>query len=117
MPFLPRAHFIGTSLAMKSRMAQEHTHDPKDGPLDGSTSGTIGGGGPETGGPTERPKAPDMPPAHPENAATGRSPPSPAPPAVDAPELTPGPHPVSYRSASRRARRPPVAESLTAGAH
>ncbi len=42
------------------------------GPLDGSTSGTIGGGGPETGGPTDRPKPPEMPPTHPEDAASGR---------------------------------------------
>ena len=44
----------------------------QDGPLDGSVSGTIGGGGPETGGPTDRPEAPDMPTPHPEDAASGR---------------------------------------------
>jgi len=44
----------------------------KDGPLDGSTSGTIGGGGPETGGPTERPQPPDIPPVNPDDAASGR---------------------------------------------
>jgi hypothetical protein len=44
----------------------------QDGPLDGSVSGTIGGGGPETGGPTDRPKPPDTPPVHPEDAASGR---------------------------------------------
>src|SRR5437763_13964009 len=97
MPFLPRAHFIGTSLAMKSRMAQEHTHDPKDGPLDGSTSGTIGGGGPETGGPTERPKAPDMPPAHPEDAASGRRAPDAIGATVERGGLKPGPSDVSTR--------------------
>ena len=44
----------------------------QDGPLDGSVSGTIGGGGPETGGPTERPEAREMPAPHPEDAASGR---------------------------------------------
>ncbi|HZP47668.1 MAG TPA: hypothetical protein VFB07_03990 [Vicinamibacterales bacterium] len=44
----------------------------QDGPLDGSVSGTIGGGGAETGGSTDRPEAPAMPPAHPEDAASGR---------------------------------------------
>jgi len=82
---------------MKSRMAQDHTHDPKDGPLDGSTSGTIGGGGPETGGPTERPKAPDMPPAHPEDAASGRRAPDAIGATVDRDELKPGPSDVSRR--------------------
>ena len=52
----------------------------QDGPLDGSTSGTIGGGGRETGGPTDRAKAPDMPRAKPEDAASGRL----APDAIDA---------------------------------
>jgi hypothetical protein len=52
----------------------------KDGPLDGSTSGTIGGGGRETGGPTDRPDAPDMPRVKPEDAASGRL----APDAIDA---------------------------------
>jgi hypothetical protein len=53
------------------------TDQDKHGPLDGSTSGTIGGGGPETGGPTPRPKAPDMPAVHPEDAASGRKAPDP----------------------------------------
>ena len=42
------------------------------GPLDGSTSGNIGGGGPEAGGPTDRLQPPEMPPVRPENAASGR---------------------------------------------
>src|SRR5262249_16881536 len=48
-------------------------NDPrlKDGPLDGSTSGTIGGGGPETGGPGERATVPDVPRSKPEDAASG----------------------------------------------
>ncbi len=48
------------------------THQRKDGPLDGSTSGTIGGGGRETGGPTERPQPPDIPRVKPDDAASGR---------------------------------------------
>jgi hypothetical protein len=51
--------------------------DPKEGPLDGSTSGTIGGGGAETGGPTARPKGPAIPPANPDDAASGRMAPDP----------------------------------------
>jgi hypothetical protein len=51
----------------------------QDGPLDGSTSGTIGGGGRETGGPTDRPEAPDMPRVNPDDAASGRL----APDAID----------------------------------
>lgn len=69
-----------------TRMADEQ----KRGPLDGSTSGTIGGGGAESGGPTERSEAPEMPKAKPENAASGRR----APDVVDAihpeDELRPG---------------------------
>src|SRR5581483_4992344 len=50
---------------------------PQEGPLDGSTSGTIGGGGRATGGPTPRPKAPDMPPVDLDDAASGRVSPDP----------------------------------------
>jgi hypothetical protein len=46
--------------------------DSTSGPLDGSTSGTIGGGGPETGGPTDRPHPADAPPPDPGDAASGR---------------------------------------------
>ncbi|MBS1820057.1 MAG: hypothetical protein JSU08_19150 [Acidobacteria bacterium] len=52
-------------------MRQRYPGD-KGGPLDGSTSGTIGGGGPEPGGPTERPEPPEMPRVKPEHAASGR---------------------------------------------
>lgn len=45
--------------------------------MDGSTSGTIGGGGADSGGPTPRAKAPDMPEVDPENAASGRLAPDP----------------------------------------
>jgi hypothetical protein len=47
----------------------------RDGPLDGSTSGTIGGGGPDTGGSTPRPH--DRPAVHPGDAASGRLAPDP----------------------------------------
>jgi len=49
----------------------------KNDPLDGSVSGTIGGGGAEAGGPTERPKGPDMPAPNPDDAASGRLAPDP----------------------------------------
>lgn len=49
----------------------------KSDPLDGSVSGTIGGGGAATGGPTERPNAPAFPPVKPDNAAGGRRAPDP----------------------------------------
>ncbi len=44
----------------------------KDGPLDGSTSGTIGGGGAAPGGPTDRQVAPETPDVNPDDAASGR---------------------------------------------
>jgi hypothetical protein len=69
--------------------------DSAQGPLDGSTSGTIGGGGAETGGPTPRPAAPDMPAVKPENAASGRRAPD-AIGATTAPDnLGPGPSDVN----------------------
>lgn len=66
-----------------------------DGPLDGSTSGTIGGGGAETGGPTPRPKAPDMPKVKPEDAASGRMAPDSITSSVEDDELKPGPSDVN----------------------
>jgi hypothetical protein len=77
-------------------MANEN-QDKKSGPLDGSTSGTIGGGGGETGGPTERPSAPEMPKAKPENAASGRRAPDPIGATEEPDELGPGPSDVSKR--------------------
>lgn len=65
------------------------------GPLDGSTSGTIGGGGPQTGGPTERPEAPAIPPVHPEDAASGRLAPDPLGATVEPDELGSGPSDVN----------------------
>lgn len=44
----------------------------QNGPLDGSTSGTIGGGGAATGGPTDRPVPPEQPEVNPDDAASGR---------------------------------------------
>jgi hypothetical protein len=64
--------------------------EDKDGPLDGSVSGTIGGGGPESGGPTERQEAPELPPVKPDNAAGGRLAPDPLGAAVPPDELAPG---------------------------
>jgi hypothetical protein len=58
-------------------MADQDRATNKAGPLDGSVSGTIGGGGPDTGGPTERPSPPDMPEVNPDDAASGRRAPDP----------------------------------------
>ena len=60
-------------------MADDKTvaDDKTRGPLDGTTSGTIGGGGAETGGPTERPQPPEVPRTKPEDAASGRLAPDP----------------------------------------
>jgi len=67
----------------------------KSGPLDGSVSGTIGGGGPDTGGPTERPAPPDTPEVIPDNAASGRRAPDPIGATTEPDELGPGPSDVS----------------------
>jgi hypothetical protein len=71
--------------------------EQKRGPLDGSVSGTIGGGGPDSGGPTDRPDAPDMPKVKPENAASGRLEPSAIDAAIEPEELKRGPTDVSQR--------------------
>lgn len=71
-------------------------------PLDGSTSGTIGGGGPETGGPSERPEAPEMPPVNPDNAASGRLAPDPLEAATTPDELERGPSDVNQASRDSR---------------
>jgi hypothetical protein len=71
--------------------------DPKRGPLDGSTSGTIGGGGAETGGPTERPKPPEQPPVDPDDAASGRMAPDPLGGIEEHDHLKRGPTDVSRR--------------------
>jgi hypothetical protein len=69
--------------------------DKTRGPLDGSTSGTIGGGGPESGGPTDRPRPPEMPAPKPEDAASGRLAPDTIDAVVQDDELKPGPSDVS----------------------
>jgi len=69
--------------------------DDKTGPLDGSTSGTIGGGGPDSGGPTPRPVPPDTPSVHPEDAASGRLAPDPLGAAAQRDELRRGATDVS----------------------
>jgi hypothetical protein len=78
----------GTTTAARSVMADQ---DKKSGPLDGSTSGTIGGGGRETGGPTDRPAPAENPPADPENVASGRLAPEPIDATVQRDELKRGP--------------------------
>lgn len=64
-------------------------------PLDGSTSGTIGGGGPESGGPTDRPSPPEFPKPKPENAASGRRAPDALGTTVEHDPLAPGPSDVT----------------------
>jgi hypothetical protein len=73
----------------------EQQNDRTSGPLDGSTSGTIGGGGPESGGPGKRKVAPETPPLKPENAASGRLEPDPLGAAVERDELRPGPSDIT----------------------
>jgi hypothetical protein len=72
--------------------------DQRRGPLDGSTSGTIGGGGPETGGPSERRVLPD-PPVKPENAASGRLAPDVLGATAEHDVLRPGPTDVNNATA------------------
>jgi hypothetical protein len=64
-------------------------------PLDGSTSGTIGGGGPETGGPTPRPTPPGTPAVKPGDAASGRRSPDALGATADPDELGRGPTDVN----------------------
>jgi hypothetical protein len=71
--------------------------DQKSGPLDGSTSGTIGGGGAETGGGTPRPTPPEMPPVDPDAAASGRRAPDPLGAATPRDDLKPGASDVTRR--------------------
>ena len=67
----------------------------KRGPLDGSTSGTIGGGGAESGGPTPRPEPPETPPVNPDDAASGRLAPDPLGATVERDGIKPGRSDVS----------------------
>jgi len=74
----------------------------KRGPLDGSTSGTIGGGGAETGGPTDRPNPPEMPATKPQDAASGRRAPDMIGATAEPDELGPGPADVNQARTSNR---------------
>ena len=80
---------------VREAYARQTPNRRKGDPLDGSTSGTIGGGGPETGGRTPRPAAPEMPPVKPEHAASGRLAPDDLDATVDHDDLGPGPSDVS----------------------
>ena len=64
-------------------------------PLDGSTSGTIGGGGPETGGTTQRPNPPEFPEVNPDDAASGRRAPDTIGATTEPEELKRGPTSVN----------------------
>jgi hypothetical protein len=77
--------------------SQDGKPRPEDGPLDGSVSGTIGGGGPDTGGRTQRPAPPEMPPVDPDNAASGRLEPDPLAATEEPDDLGPGPTDVSEK--------------------
>jgi hypothetical protein len=78
-----------------------------DGPLDGSVSGTIGGGGPESGGPAPRRPAPDTPPFKPENAASGRREPDPIGAGVERERLQPVPTAADREPRPSGARKRP----------
>ena len=75
--------------------------DKRRGPLDGSTSGTIGGGGAETGGPTDRPQGREDPEVKPENAASGRLAPDPLAGTAEPDELGRGPSDVNNADTGR----------------
>jgi len=60
-----------------NRSADDQAGETAERPLPGSTTGTIGGGGPEAGPPAPRADAPDVPPFKPENIASGRLQPDP----------------------------------------
>jgi hypothetical protein len=66
-------------------------------PLDGSTSGTIGGGGRESGGPTARPEPPEFPPVDPDAAASGRRAPDALGATTEPEELKRGPSDVNQK--------------------
>src|SRR5213593_1888567 len=85
----------------------------KDGPMDGSTSGTIGGGGPQTGGPATHPDLPDMPPVRPENAASGRLEQDPRAAAVATPARADESDKLTYLTFSKSVQLPGV--TLPAG--
>jgi hypothetical protein len=84
---------MGMSLAVWHAMRT----DKKSGPLDGSVSGTIGGGGPETGGPSKRPVPPDTPKVKPQDAASGRKAPDDLASTAERDVVKPGPTHVNRR--------------------
>ncbi len=71
------------------------TPDQRHGPLDGSTSGTIGGGGAETGGPTSRHTPPETPRKKPDDAASGRRAPDTVGAMNEPDQMSPGPTDVN----------------------
>ena len=71
--------------------------DEKSGPLDGSVSGTIGGGGPETGGPTKRPIPPNTPKAKPDKRPERPARTDYLAPTGEPDDLKPGPTDVNRR--------------------
>lgn len=70
-------------------------HRRADGPLDGSTSGTIGGGGPDVGGSTKRPAPQGAPETNADDAASGRLAPDAIGATAEPDELGPGPSDVT----------------------
>lgn len=74
---------------------ETHDGDRRERPLDGSTSGMLGGGGPESGGPTSRQPAPGLPAVKPEDAATGRRAPDTIAATNEPDEMSPGPSDVN----------------------
>jgi hypothetical protein len=84
-----RMPFSEVTMADREKLAQKDSLDTQFGseaqnpraaverPLPGSTTGTIGGGGPEAGAPAPQSTAPEMPPMKPENIASGRLEPDP----------------------------------------
>jgi len=84
-------------MALELRDLFDMDDQDKRGPLDGSVSGTIGGGGADTGGHTQRPDPPEMPPVDPDNAASGRRAPDTIGATAEPDELAPGPTDVSQK--------------------
>jgi len=75
------------------------------GPLDGNVTGTIGGGGPESGGHARRQRAPEFPPVKPENAASGRREPDPIAAGVERERMQPVPSAADRRPEPRTTKK------------
>jgi len=75
-----------------SDQTTSNTEEAVERPLPGSTTGTVGGGGPDAGPTTPRAQAPEAPRVKPENAASGRLDPDPLAGAneVDPTKTSPG---------------------------